>query len=62
HGIGASRATLIANLQPFVAAVFAVVLLSEQMTLLQVAGGVLIGGGILIARRPAEKTPQAPAE
>ncbi len=51
HGIGASRATLIANLQPFVAAVFAVVLLSERMTLLQVAGGVLIGGGILVARR-----------
>ncbi|MCP9487971.1 MAG: DMT family transporter, partial [Gaiellaceae bacterium MAG52_C11] len=51
HGIGASRATLIANLQPFVSAVVAVVLLSEQMTLLQVAGGVLIGGGILLARR-----------
>ena len=51
HGIGASRATLIANLQPFVAAVFALILLSERMTLLQVAGGVLIGGGILLARR-----------
>jgi drug/metabolite transporter (DMT)-like permease len=51
HRIGASRATLIANLQPFVAAVFALILLSEQMTLLQVAGGVLIGGGILLARR-----------
>ena len=49
--IGASRATLIANLQPFVAAVFALVLLSEQMTPTQVAGGVLIGGGILLARR-----------
>ncbi len=51
HGIGASRATLIANLQPFVAALFALVLLSERITLLQVAGGVLIGGGILLARR-----------
>ncbi|HWG56302.1 MAG TPA: DMT family transporter, partial [Gaiellaceae bacterium] len=50
--IGASRSTLIANLNPFVAAVFAVVLLSERMTLLQVAGGVLIGGGILLARTP----------
>jgi drug/metabolite transporter, DME family len=60
HGIGASRATLIANLQPFVAAVFAVVLLSEQMTLLQVAGGVLIGGGILLARqRQARAVPAA---
>ena len=36
HRIGASRATLVANLQPFVAAVFALVLLSERMTLLQV--------------------------
>lgn len=57
HRIGASRATLVANLQPFVAAVFALVLLSESMTLLQVAGGVLIGGGILTARR---RTPSAP--
>ena len=39
HKIGASRATLVANLQPFVAAVFALVLLSEQMTLLQVSVG-----------------------
>ena len=62
HGIGASRATLIANLQPFVAAVFAVVLLSEQMTLLQVAGGVLIGGGILLARRRQGRAPPAAAE
>ena len=51
HRIGAPRATLVANLQPFVAAVFALVLLSERMTLLQVAGGILIAGGILTARR-----------
>ena len=35
HRIGPSRATLVANLQPFVAAVFALVLLSERMTLLR---------------------------
>lgn len=57
HRIGASRATLVANLQPFVAAVFALVLLSERMTLLQVLGGLLIAGGILTARR----RPVAPA-
>jgi drug/metabolite transporter (DMT)-like permease len=57
HRIGASRATLVANLQPFVGAIFALVLLSERMTLLQVAGGILIGGGILAARR----RPPAPA-
>ena len=51
HRIGASRATLVANLQPFVSAVFALVLLSERMTVLQVLGGILIGGGILAARR-----------
>ena len=51
HRIGASRATLVANLQPFVAAVFALVLLSERMTLLQVIGGIMIGSGILAARR-----------
>ena len=57
HRIGASRATLVANLQPFVAAVFALVLLSESMTLLQVVGGALIAGGILTARR---RTPSSP--
>jgi DME family drug/metabolite transporter len=51
HRIGPSRATLVANLQPFVAAVFALVLLSERMTLLQVVGGGLIAAGILFARR-----------
>lgn len=58
HRIGASRATLVANLQPFLAAVIALLLLSEEMTPLQVAGGALIAGGILTARR---RTPaQAP--
>lgn len=56
HRIGASRATLVANLQPFLAAVIALVLLSEKMSLLQVAGGALIAGGILTARR---RTPPA---
>ncbi|MGH3070845.1 MAG: DMT family transporter [Gaiellaceae bacterium] len=58
HRIGASRATLVANLQPFVAAVFALVLLSEEITPLQVLGGILIGGGILTARR---RPPPPPA-
>jgi drug/metabolite transporter (DMT)-like permease len=57
HRIGASRATLVANLQPFVAAVVALVLLSESMTLLQVVGGALIAGGILTARRRAPAPP-----
>ena len=54
--VGASRATLVTNLQPFLAAVFAVVLLSETMTALQLAGGAAIGLGLLLARR---RTPVA---
>lgn len=53
HRIGANRATLATNLEPFVAAVLAVVLLSERITPLQILGGVLIGLGILSVRRPA---------
>jgi drug/metabolite transporter (DMT)-like permease len=53
HRIGANRATLAANLQPFVAAVLAVILLSEPLSLLQVLGGALIAAGILVVRRRA---------
>jgi drug/metabolite transporter (DMT)-like permease len=49
--VGPSRATLVTNLQPFLAALFAVALLSEELTLLQVAGGVTIGVALVLARR-----------
>ncbi len=49
--IGPARATLAANLQPFLAAAIAVALLSEALGLLELAGGVLIAAGILVARR-----------
>jgi drug/metabolite transporter (DMT)-like permease len=49
--VGPSHATLFANLQPFVAVVFAVLLLSEHISWLQVVGGVAIGAGILMARQ-----------
>lgn len=49
--IGPARATLAANLQPFVAAAIAMLLLSERLSVLEVGGGVLIGLGILVARR-----------
>ncbi len=49
--IGPARATLAANLQPFLAAAIAVVLLSETLDALELAGGALIAAGILIARR-----------
>ena len=50
HRIGANRATLAANLEPFLAAMLAVILLSEPFGLLQIAGGILIGAGLLIMR------------
>ncbi len=48
--VGAARASLYANLQPFLGAFFALVVLSEEMTPLQFAGGFIIGAGILLAR------------
>ncbi len=48
--VGAARASLYANLQPFLGAFFALVVLSEEMGVLQVAGGFVIGAGILLAR------------
>ena len=53
--VGPSRASLFANLQPFLAALIALVLLSEGMTPLEVAGGFAIAAGIVLAwRRPDE--------
>jgi drug/metabolite transporter (DMT)-like permease len=49
HRVGPGRATLFANLQPFLGALFAVVLLSEPLTWLELAGGALIAGGILLS-------------
>ena len=48
--VGAARSSLYANLQPFLGAVFALLVLSEEMSVLQVAGGFVIGAGILLAR------------
>jgi drug/metabolite transporter (DMT)-like permease len=48
--VGPARATLFANLQPFVAAIFAYFILSEHISSLQVAGGALILTGILLER------------
>jgi drug/metabolite transporter (DMT)-like permease len=53
HRVGPSHAALYVNLQPFLGAIFAVVLLSEPLSGLDVAGGALIAAGILLAGRPA---------
>jgi drug/metabolite transporter (DMT)-like permease len=49
--VGPSRASLYANLQPFLGAIFALVLLHEPLTRYQVAGGLLIATGIILSRR-----------
>jgi drug/metabolite transporter (DMT)-like permease len=51
--VGPSRAAIFANLQPFLAAVIALLLLDEELTRFQVAGGLAIGAGILLSRRLA---------
>jgi len=60
HRVGPARASLFANLQPFLAAIFALVLLSEPLSRWQIGGGVLIGAGLLLAGR--RETVAAPAE
>jgi drug/metabolite transporter (DMT)-like permease len=59
--VGPSRASLFANLQPFLAALIALLLLSEKITTVQVVGGVAIGGGIALASRRGP-APEPPAE
>ena len=48
--VGPSRASLFGNLQPFFAVFFALILLSETLHSLEVAGGVLIFAGIAFER------------
>ena len=55
--VGAAMASLYANLQPFLGAFFALVVLSESMGALQVVGGLVIGAGILIARQARAPAP-----
>jgi drug/metabolite transporter (DMT)-like permease len=49
--VGPSRAALFANLEPFFAVAFAVVLLSESLNGFELAGGMAIAAGIVIERR-----------
>jgi uncharacterized membrane protein len=51
HRVGPSRATLFANVQPFVAAVFAALILSERLHWLQIVGGATILVGIVLERQ-----------
>ncbi len=55
--VGAPRASLFANLQPFFSVLFALVLLHESLHAMEIAGGLLIFAGIALDRiwhRPRE--------
>jgi drug/metabolite transporter (DMT)-like permease len=58
--VGASRSALYANLQPFLGAVFALLVLSESLSPLQLAGGLVIASGIILGGRT--RLPTRPAD
>ena len=49
RSIGAARAGLVGTLEPVVAGVVAWVVLGEQLTPVQLAGGAVVVGGIVLA-------------
>jgi len=62
--VGPSRATLVANLQPFFAVVFALLILGEHLNRWELVGGAAIAAGIVLerVRRPARRrAPEAVA-
>ena len=59
--VGPGRASLFANLQPFLGALFAVLVLSESLNRSEITGGVVIACGILLGRR-ARPSVAPPAE
>jgi len=58
--VGPARASIFANLQPFFAAIIALLLLDERLTAVQVAGGLAIAAGIVLSRE--RRPPLGPAE
>src|SRR6185312_1512620 len=58
--VGPSRASLFSNIQPFVGVVFAILLLGEHLSRWEIAGGVVIAGGIVAERRSrlGRRTPE----
>src|SRR5207247_9777564 len=51
--VGPGRAAVYLNLQPFLGAVFALIVLSESLRPLQLVGGVVVGACIVLARARA---------
>ena len=56
--VGPSRASLFSNMQPFFGVLFALVLLGEHLTNLEIVGGVAILGAVLVER--SRRTPPEP--
>lgn len=50
--LGPARGTLYANIQPFIGVLFAGLILHEQVSPIQLLGGLLVVGGVLISRSP----------
>jgi drug/metabolite transporter (DMT)-like permease len=50
HRIGASRAALFTYLEPFLGVLFAVILLHDSVTIVQLAGGAVVLGSVVIGR------------
>jgi drug/metabolite transporter (DMT)-like permease len=57
--VGAGRSALYANLQPFLGALFAVFVLSENLHPTQIAGGLVIASGIVLSGRLRLSAPPA---
>ncbi len=58
--VGPSRAALFANLEPFFAVLFAMLILSERLNRWEVAGGVAIAAGIALERWRRPPVPTEP--
>jgi drug/metabolite transporter (DMT)-like permease len=59
--LGATRAAIYTNLEPFLGALFAVILLAEPLGVFQIVGGIIIGTGIILARRRPRAAAPHPA-
>ena len=58
--VGAARATLFMYLQPFLGALFAALLLGEEIGALQIAGGAVIVGGVALGRTASARRSREP--
>jgi drug/metabolite transporter (DMT)-like permease len=60
--VGPSHAAVFANLQPFLGAIFALLILSEPITRLEVVGGLAIAAAIVLSRDRRPAVPAAAGE